>query len=243
MNEKQVYAFDPNTGELVGGLCAQPDPVPLNTAQKEAYERVARPAQAAYDAAMKEADAAAALVEPTQWLLPANSTDLVPLPPRAGYAVVFGDGAWQYVEDHRLSRTWLTIDASEARFDELGPLPADVTPLEPPPFAIWDTSTQSWTVDEAVKTNALRAAMVDAVQDHLDRRAQALGYDDIKTAVSYAEEPSVPRFQIEARSLRAWRSAVWAHCYDVLDEVVAGRREVPTIAELTASLPTVEIAA
>lgn len=82
-------------------------------------------------------------------------------------------------------------------------------------------------------TNALR----DAVQAHLDATAVGLGYDSIYTAVTYADEPEVPKFQIEGQALRAWRSRVWAACHVVMNAVLAGQREVPTAAELIAELP------
>lgn len=76
-----------------------------------------------------------------------------------------------------------------------------------------------------------------AVQAHLDAAAFAAGYDNIQTAVSYADEPAVAKFQNEGLAFRAWRSLVWAHCYAVLAEVQAAARPVPTEAELVAELP------
>lgn len=84
---------------------------------------------------------------------------------------------------------------------------------------------------------AIKAGLVASVQLHLDAAAQALGYDDIKSAVTYAEEPSVPQFQAECQALRAWRSQVWAACYEIMAEVEAEMRTVPTEAELLAELP------
>lgn len=74
------------------------------------------------------------------------------------------------------------------------------------------------------------------VQSWLDGQARALGYDDIKAAVSYAEEPAVPRFQQEGQALRRLRSLVWARYDEILNAVQAGQRPVPTEAELIAEL-------
>ena len=87
----------------------------------------------------------------------------------------------------------------------------------------------------------IRADRVAAVYTHLNTAAQALGYDDIRAAVTYADEPAVPKFQAEGRAFRAWRSLVWAHCYQVLDDVQAGRRPIPSAAELIAELPALHI--
>jgi hypothetical protein len=80
------------------------------------------------------------------------------------------------------------------------------------------------------------AGYVSDVQKHMDDTANAYGYDDIKSAVTYADEPSVAKFQEEGRKFRAWRSLVWAHCYAVLDQVQAGGDE-PSVESLIAGLP------
>jgi hypothetical protein len=84
-------------------------------------------------------------------------------------------------------------------------------------------------------------ALTDEVQHHLDTAAQAYGYDDIKSAVTYAEEPAVPKFQQEGIAFRAWRSLCWAYCYDVLDAVQSGERAQPEIADLIAELPALSL--
>ena len=59
-------------------------------------------------------------------LLAANSTFDAPLPEKEGYANVWNDEAWEYVEDHRKETYWLPEDrfGSQGReVKELGPLP------------------------------------------------------------------------------------------------------------------------
>lgn len=80
-----------------------------------------------------------------------------------------------------------------------------------------------------------------AVQTLLDDAARVYGYDDIKSAVTYAEEPEVPKFQNEGRAFRRWRSAAWDRCYALLAEVLAGERPEPTVPELLAMLPTLPV--
>jgi hypothetical protein len=75
------------------------------------------------------------------------------------------------------------------------------------------------------------------IQRHLDEAAVRVGYDDIKTAVTYADEPSVLKFQTEGKALRAWRSMVWAYGYEQIDAVKSGARALPTPEELIAELP------
>ncbi len=75
------------------------------------------------------------------------------------------------------------------------------------------------------------------IQRHMDEAAVRVGYDDIKTAVTYADEPSVPKFQAEGQALRAWRSLVWAYGYEQIAAVQSGERTLPTPEELIAELP------
>lgn len=77
----------------------------------------------------------------------------------------------------------------------------------------------------------------EAVQVHLHERARTLGYDNILTAVTYADEPAVPKFQMEGQALRRWRSLVWQHCQTLMAQVVAGEAPAPTIDDLVAGLP------
>lgn len=86
-----------------------------------------------------------------------------------------------------------------------------------------------------------KKAIADMVQAHLDATAQVYGFDDIRNAVSYADEPAVPSFQTHGLALRAWRSLVWQKCYAVLAQVEAGEIVEPSGAELMAMLPTLNI--
>lgn len=86
------------------------------------------------------------------------------------------------------------------------------------------------------------AQYTSAVQNWMDTTAKQFGYDDIGTAVTYAEEPAVPKFQLEGRAFRAWRSACWDFCYTQLSAVKNGARGMPTPQELIAELPALELA-
>ena len=75
---------------------------------------------------------------------------------------------------------------------------------------------------------------IEAVQNMLDNAAKAKGYDSILSACSYAAYPNP--FQAEGQEFVAWRGAVWAKCYEILGEVEAGTRPVPTVSELLAEI-------
>lgn len=82
---------------------------------------------------------------------------------------------------------------------------------------------------------------ITLVQAHMDAQARAIRYADIATACSYAEESAVPKFQAEGQAFRIWRSLVWADCYSIMNEVIAGDRAIPTDEELIAALPTLKL--
>lgn len=87
------------------------------------------------------------------------------------------------------------------------------------------------------------ASATAAVQIHLDSQARLLGYEDIKSAVSYADEPMVAKFQQEGRALRAWRSLVWAHYYSVLDAFKASGNQAFSVDDMIAGLPKIDLPA
>ena len=84
-----------------------------------------------------------------------------------------------------------------------------------------------------------KVALELAVQKHLDDAATARGYDNIVSACSYSA--SANAFQSEGIAYLNWRAAVWQHCYQVLADVQAGVRAVPTAAELIAELPVLAL--
>lgn len=130
-------------------------------------------------------------------------------------------------------------------------VPAFATPVEPPPevagmFAAFIEG--EWTLLPEPEPEAppepdpetpeqTKVRMARALQALLDSTAKAQDFDNIFTAVTYADEPVVARFQIQGAALRAWRSLVWAKGYEVMDAVLAGERPVPTEAELLAEMP------
>jgi hypothetical protein len=88
-----------------------------------------------------------------------------------------------------------------------------------------------------VSPQTLQASLVDLVQGIMDSKARSFGYDNLTTAVTYADEPAVPKFQEEGQVFRAWRSNVWATAYAILSDVQAGHRPFPTATEVPALLP------
>ena len=103
---------------------------------------------------------------------------------------------------------------------EVGP---DGMPREyvPPPPSMDDTA----------------ALLLRAVDERLNAAARLKGYDSIVTAALRAGYPGP--FHDEGVVFAQWMDQTYAHCYAVLADVQAGRRPVPTEAELMAELPAV----
>lgn len=121
--------------------------------------------------------------------------------------------------------------------DEIPIEPDDIeVPERPSVFHAWNG--QTWELDTVTQRSAIVKEFGDAVQKMMDEQARALGYDDMLSAVTYADEPAVPEFQREGRALRAWRSECWSTCYGILGQIESGARAVPDLSELLAELPT-----
>lgn len=83
---------------------------------------------------------------------------------------------------------------------------------------------------------AIRRQFTDAIQKRLDDFAKTKGYDGIMSAASYATSTD-PTFRAEGERAVALRDQTWRKCYDILAEVLAGERPVPTLEEIVAELP------
>jgi hypothetical protein len=80
------------------------------------------------------------------------------------------------------------------------------------------------------------AEYTEAVQAHLDARAQERNYDGILSACTYASSSNA-KFKAEGQACVDWRDAVWAQCYARLTAVQQGQQAAPTVEGLIASLP------
>lgn len=95
--------------------------------------------------------------------------------------------------------------------------------------------------DEPKSPEEIKAALVNAVQRHMDGTAAAFGYDNILSAVTYADESTVPKFQEDGMKFRAWRSLVWGKCYEVMGQVERRERDIPTAEQLISELPLLDM--
>lgn len=163
------------------------------------------------------------------YLLPANATFDAP-EEKEGFAPVWNGEAWEQIEDNRGVEYWLEGDAygTQARtMSELGPLPEGALFVAPE-------------MSKEQKEAQIQAQLTNAVQHVLDAKAQELNYDNCLSVCSYIDT-GVAKFDAEGRAFRAWRSAVWAKGYEILAQVQAGERAIPSEEELLAELPELVI--
>lgn len=101
------------------------------------------------------------------------------------------------------------------------------------------TDGQPVAVDPPAPTSEeARQSLVLAVGQHLEGVASERGYDSIVSLCSYATSTN-PTFAAEGQAGIAWRDAVWAAFYDLMDEVESEAQTLPTADELKAALPEI----
>lgn len=101
--------------------------------------------------------------------------------------------------------------------------------------------TQLKTAEQKAKdaASATQKRLTDAIQAHLDTTARTRNYDGILSLCTYATSANT-KFAGEGQAGVTWRDAVWAKGYELLAEVNAGTRAVPTEAELIGLLPAMQ---
>lgn len=114
------------------------------------------------------------------------------------------------------------------------------------PVQSGDAWVQGWALvdmteaEVAEQHEALRASVVNQTQQRLDDFARTRNYDGILSACTYATS-TVLKFQAEGQYCVEARDATWSALYEMLDEINAGTRPVPSgFAEIEAELPPLE---
>ena len=90
--------------------------------------------------------------------------------------------------------------------------------------------------EQGERATQIIQSLGQAVKAHLDTVVQARDYDSIVSACTYATS-AVPNYQADGQACVNWRDAVWPYVYQVLADVQAGNRAIPTVEELIAELP------
>lgn len=117
------------------------------------------------------------------------------------------------------------------------------TVVEAQPLLISGVWVQQWTVRSATademesRKNTLVADVTNQTQQRLDLFAQTRGYDGILSACTYVTS-AVSKFQVEGQYCVESRDATWAKLYEIMAEVEAGTRPMPSgYADIEGDLP------
>lgn len=103
-------------------------------------------------------------------------------------------------------------------------------------YEVPDPTVEELAAQALAEKNRIITTLVSAVQNHLDATAKTRNYDGILSLCSYATSLN-PIFGVEGQAGVVWRDACWAHCYQVMADVEAELRTIPTTSELIAELP------
>ncbi|MHD0318630.1 hypothetical protein [Fusobacterium sp. THCT1E2] len=101
----------------------------------------------------------------------------------------------------------------------------------------WNTETREW--EETADLKDIEKYFMDRIQEHMDKKAKTYGFDNVVTASTYLDS-KVERFRNDSRMLLDWRDSIWDKAYSILENVLSGKREIPTLEELFKELPQLE---
>lgn len=88
------------------------------------------------------------------------------------------------------------------------------------------------------RIESIKNGIIQTEQQQQDAFARTRGYDDIKSATSYAG-CDVPKFDAEGVYCKNIRAQRWAALYVIMDQVIAGARPMPqSHQEIASELPT-----
>jgi hypothetical protein len=170
-----------------------------------------------------------------------NTSFASPFQPPQGYAVVFPTPQPAYDPVIRVVReappqyvaakkVWEQRWAVVPRFVEY-------TDAQGVVHTVAEQEAAAVAADQQARQQALIDQIVNDVQKRLDDFAATRNYTGILSACTYATSPT-PKFAAEGQYCVAQRDATWARCYELLAEVQAGTRPMPSgYADIEAELP------
>lgn len=120
--------------------------------------------------------------------------------------------------------------------------------VEGPPVKTGGTWKQVWNIvdlpqeqaeiNQQNKIASIQTEIVFNTQKRLDAFAKTRNYDGILSACTYATS-TIPKFQTEGQHCVNLRDATWTKLYQILDEVQAQTRPMPSgYADVEGELPT-----
>ena len=101
----------------------------------------------------------------------------------------------------------------------------------------WNRETREW--EEKATLKDKEKYFMDKIQEYMDKKAKTYGFDNVVTASTYLDS-KVERFRNDSRILLDWRDSTWDKAYSILENVLSGKRDIPTLEKLLEELPQLE---
>lgn len=116
----------------------------------------------------------------------------------------------------------------------------DMSDGKGPFIAAWNFDFPQPSVDTLAKASPpledIEKTVIDSVQKRLDDFAQTRNYIGIVSACTYVNS-TVAKFQAEGTYCLKSRDAHWGLCYQILADVQAGVRPLPSVDEVLKEMP------
>lgn len=173
-------------------------------------------------------------LEPSKFLIPANSTTIEPLEDKEGFDVVFNGEVWEYKKQHVKVTAYNKETKQSKEFDDESLVGDEYTALEPLDNSIWVES--EWVVQEdlveesnRIKAKSTRDNAVSAnITVHGADWQVANDAEDIRKVIGDAEtisasEDDTIMFRLADNS---WRETTLSELRDVLKANIARKQDV-----------------
>lgn len=164
----------------------------------------------------------------------------VPFAPTEDYAVVFPAPQPAFDPVIRMVREIAPVMTAKGTWEqrwEIVPRFTEYTDADGVLHTVEEQEAAAIAATQAQHLNAVKASIIAATQARLDQFAMTRNYSSMLSACTYATSPT-PRFAVEGQYCVSARDATWAALYQMLDEVLAGTRPMPSgYADIEAELP------
>lgn len=169
-----------------------------------------------------------------------NTSFSAPFAPTKDYAVVFATPQPAFDLLTRMAREAAPVMTDKGWWEqrwEVVPRFSDYTDEDGVLHTVEEQEAAAIAAAQAQHLEAVKASIIAATQARLDQFAMTRNYSSMLSACTYATSPT-PRFAVEGQYCVAARDATWARLYEMLDEVLAGTRPMPSgYADIEAELP------
>jgi len=169
-----------------------------------------------------------------------NTSYPQPFPVPDGYALVFPTPQPAYDPVIRIAREIAPVLTDKGTWEqqwEVAPRFVEYTDEQGVVHTVAEQEAAAIAADKAAKAKALQDSITQQTQQRLDNFAKTRNYDSILSACTYATS-SVLTFQTEGQYCVSARDETWAKLYQIMAEVEAGTRPMPTgYADIEPELP------